>query len=709
MHKLSDLNAYGAEYVGYADNRPYGIVFHLNIAATVVEIQEDQPHLFIATWDIDDMSSVDTTGDTIDVNFTLPDVATNFVYFTDTAPAGITLTDNGSGSYTVSGIDTMGDWAWVKAHAAIKPEADKNTSWTYQVEIDPPAGVDPKTWTITVNYAGDGEELSDPLDQEFDPGITESISGHPTVTDPYNTDESIYSYRVVISSDDNSLISNITSSGTGGSTTWSSSSQEYTIQGTKTQVNSHLETLQLDTTRQTDWTLTYTLTNLASSTLTVKTQNWVETVLNAESTNLGVARNYTSNTFNEIYAVDPVQIDDGTITGSPVYTVKLTLGADIGVICQRDDTVFPPAEWSAGTLTWTYTGTEAECNTALTKIAFAPTKNVSTSTTLKYQQWRDTTIQADATVALTGSVRTTAIPGANTYTFTSDATFTPSFEQANYLDYQVLVVAGGGGGGSYAFNQNASDTHYSYESSTGTYYYISGGGGAGAVNFDQSIYNIFKNASGSDQFAIVVGSGGAHGYTPANVTSGWYPATDGGSSSITRTADSRLLVEAFGGWGGKSIGSTGYGMGITGRTYAQFGRSGYYTVSLNEGGYYTSSSTAPSTTIENLGTYMPKAPHPYTITGGGAVNWLYASTHQFYLGAEASVVSDIDGTSRRYGGGGTLRYYNESGDFYTYPGSGGFAGLYDTGNNGAVGAPAVDQGYTDGQPGIVIIKFTQPS
>ena len=710
MHKLSDLNAYGAEYVGFADTRPYGITWRLIVDNIVATIQEDQPHLFVTTWDIDDMSSVDETGDTIDVNFTLLNVATNYVYFTDTAPAGITLVDNGSGSYTVSGITTMSHWRWVKEHTAIKPEADRNTTWSYQVDVQVPAGADNQSWSITVNYTGDGEEITDPLDQEFDPAVPEFISGHPIVTDQFNTD---YSYRVVITSA-TAVIDLITSAGSGGTATWDGVARSFTIQGTKAQVNSHLSSLQLTTQHQTDWTLTYTLTNLASGTITVKTQNWVETVLNAESTNLGVARDYQSNTFNLIYSTDPVQIDDGTITGSPVYTVKLTLGADIGVILQSDDTAFPPAEWDSGTLTWTYVGSEADCNLALSKIAFAPTKNIFSSTTLKYQQWRGVTIQADATVALTGSQRTTAIPGANTYTFTSDAEFTPTFEQAHYLDYKVLVVGGGGGGGSYDFAGNASDLYYSYSSQTyfpSIYFKVSGGGGGGAVEISNSTNHIFNPTTvGNDTFAIVVGSGGAHGYTPSNVTSGWYPASDGGDTAITRITDSKLLVKAFGGWGGKSIASTGFGMTITGRTFPQFGDSGYYTVSLNEGGYFTSSRAGPTTNIENLGTKVLKSLHPYAITGGGVDGfWTYASTHQFYLGAENAVVSDIDGTSRRYGGGGTLRYYNETGDYYTYPGCGGFAGVYDTGNNGAVGAPAVDEGYTDGQNGIVIIKFTQPS
>ena len=742
MHKLSDLNVYGQTSVPFEDTRDYLVKWKYNTGATAVTIQEDQPRYVSWQAEIDDLAGVDSTGDTVDIAITLLGT-TDYVYFDGTAPNAVTLIDQGSGQYLISGIVTFGDWLWVRNNTLIKPPADRNTNWDYTVTITPPVGFSAKNWTVTVSYTGDGEEITTPLDQEFDPGIPEGVYGHPVVTDVYNTD---YSYRVVITSA-TAVIDLITSAGTGGTATWDGVARSFTIQGTKAQVNSHLSSLTVTTNSFVDFTLTYTLTNLISATVTVVTQNWVETVLNAESDNLGVARTYISNKINDIMPTDPIQINDGNVTGT--YTVAVILNSDIGVFGLPSDTEFPPPEWTAGTRTWEFTGSKSECNTALSQLVFYPNKNTTSATTFTYKQFRGTTIQADATIAISGIANTETIPGEGLYTFTfgGTSTFTPTFEQAHYLDMEVLAVGGGGAGGGTLWklgdsvfsdvDSNYTQSHYgsmwdvpsltSYtvDPVTGDATYvggtqwIGGGGGAGgcvvATNPD-----IFYDTIGNVTYNITVGNGGSK----PGVTGGNFPwattsaPTAGNETVIIRPGETTPRIRCTGGYPGISTNTFG-GQGTLflppGTTTVTAGHSGvgYINGVIDK----TAGSDYPTVTYYPSGSEL----HPYTLPSVNKWGNLFDYSVEYYRGGinnsnsatsvGQGIPSSITGTEVEYAAGGGLAYY---GPTLTTPGSGGMAGVYDPGldftyRGTSNAADDVPFGFTDGQPGIVIIKFTQPS
>jgi hypothetical protein len=741
VHKLSDLNVYGQTTVPFEDTRDYLIQWKYNVGALAVTIQEDQPRYISWQAEIDDIAGVELTGDTVEIAVTL--LGNNdYVYFNGTAPNAVTLTDQGGGQYLISGIVTFTDWLWVRNNTLIKPPADRNTNWDYSVTITPPVGFSAKNWTVTVSYTGDGEEMSEPLDQEFDPGVPKSVYGHPVVTDVYNT---AYSYRVVITSPD-AVINTISSSGSGGTATWTSPT--YTIQGTKTQVNSHLSTLVVDTDEVVDFTLTYTLTNLISATVTVVTQNWVETVLNTESENLGVARTYISNKINNLMSTDPIQIADGDLTGT--YTVAVILNSDIGVFGLSSDTEFPPPEWTAGTLSWEFTGSEAECNTALSQLVFYPNKNTTSATTFTYRQFRGTTIQADATIAISGIANTETIPGEGVYTFTAAGpyTFTPTFEQARYLDIELLAIGGGGAGGGTLWklgdsvysdvDSNYTQFHYgsmwdvpSLSSYTvdpvtgdatyvGGTQWIGGGGGAGgcivATNPD-----LFYDTVGNVTYNITIGRGGAKPpVTTGNFAYSIQTApTAGTQTAIQRPGDLTQRISATGGYPGISTSTFG-GEGTLrlppGTTTVTAGHSGvgYINGVIDK----TAGSDHSTVTYYASGSNL----HPYTLPSVNKWGNLFDYRVEYIRGGinngnsatsvGQGILSSITGTVVEYAAGGGLAYY---GPTLTTPGSGGMAGVYDPGLDFTYRGGAVNQaddvpfGFTDGQDGIIIIKFTQPS
>lgn len=729
MHSLTTLNGYSQEFMEFTDTRTYAVIYRADTSVTgTVTIAEDQSHTVRWLFDIEEIINLASSGGTISVVLELPNLAGCFANFQTVAPTGVVISDDGAGTFTASGIDSMSDWVFVRDNLTVKPPADQATSWSYDVTIVTPGLVADRNWTLTVEYPlGNVAEMATPLDQEFDPQVAALITQAAQVLDPYNVDESVYTYRVVITPDSTSNLDLITTSATGGTVTWDNTNKIFTVQGVKSVVNDHLSSLTLTSSASADWVLTYTLTNILSNVVTVVTQNFVESVENLETTNLGIARSYTSNKINDVFASSVPQIDDGVQPGTPTYTVSLTLADDIGEI---QYTGFSSAEWNPGTLTWTYSGTESQCNSALTAVKFYPHRDTVTFTTLRYQQWRATTLQADDTVNYTGVANTAAIPGTGTYTFTSTGTFTPTYEQAHYLDYEVLAVGGGGAGGQKFWN-NLSGTISTWEDEysgnvLGVYvnYPIGGGGAGGVVNITNSTYPIFAESDGTTVYAITIGAGGAHG-TVRDVIyytgSGSFVAPSGGGTTlIERVSDGHDLVRAYGGQPGcyytynrEPVGTyPGYP-----EFYTDYSNSGSGQVDNGSGGYAsTSLATAPALVTYSSGA-IDEADHPYDLSTLSDIysyndpdNFTWSGSEgalKHYRGGSLSVTSSISGSSVVYAEGGGLAYYDERAN-QTSPGAGGLAGLYDPGPDQTVNTSDDDQGYTSGQAGIVIIKFTQP-
>lgn len=729
MHSLTTLNGYSQSFMEFTDDRTYAVIYRADTSVTgIVTIAEDQSHTVRWLFDIEEIINLASSGGTISVELELPNEAGCFANFQTVAPSGVVISDDGAGTFTVSGIDSMSDWVFVRDNLTVKPPADRTTTWTYDVSIITPGLVADRNWTLTIEYpSGNVAEMLAPLDQEFDPQVAALITSTVEVLDPYNVDESLYTYRVVITPDSTSNLDLITTSATGGTTSWDNINKTFTIEGVKSVVNDHLESLTLTSSATADWVLTYTLTNILSNVVTVVTQNFVESVENLETTNLGIARSYTSNKINDVFASSVPQIDDGVQPGTPTYTVSLTLADDIGEI---QYTGFSSAEWNQGTLTWTYSGTESQCNTALTAVKFYPHRDTVTFTTLRYQQWRATTLQADDTVNYTGVANTGAIPGTGTYTFTSTGTFTPTYEQAHYLDYEVLAVGGGGAGGQRFWN-NISGTVANMENyyagdiyDTSSNLVIGGGGSGGVVNITNSTYPIFVGSDGTTVYDITIGSGGTQGtvrhWSYYNVSSEFVDPGAGGDTLIERSSDGHDLARAYGGQAGRFYTFLDNPVGTYpnyDEFYDDYSNSGYGQVDNGSGGYAsTSIATAPTKITYSLGE-VDEADHPYDLANITDI-YSYNDPDNFtwynkelsmahYRGGGLSVTSSISGSSVVYAEGGGLAYYDERAN-QTSPGAGGLAGLYDPGPDQTANTSDDDEGYTSGQAGIVIIKFTQP-
>lgn len=186
---------------------------------------------------------------------------------------------------------------------------------------------------------------------------------------------------------------------------------------------------------------------------------------------------------------------------------------------------------------------------------------------------------------------------ANTFSFTSNGTFTPPCSGF----YKIQVWGAGGGGGGY--------------STMGTGYSGAGGGGGG---YAEGTYYLSKNYT----YSIVVGAGGIGGVSGSSVTCG----TDGGRSYIT--LNNFVLISATG--GGRGCGGSG-GSGGTGG----FGQVTY----PGESSSATGGGKAPLTTYNNAANGCPPQNGGFPGGGGGGSSCLTTNGGN---GGNGLVVISID-------------------------------------------------------------------
>jgi hypothetical protein len=348
------------------------------------------------------------------------------------------------------------------------------------------------TTTISQSIKAQGERLlTYPTPFYYGRNVTNRITGYPQVVDTEG--QPGRTYTLTVKSSTANTVATLSSSGSGGTSSFNSSTRVLTITGNKTQVNSHLATI--DYTPVTDVVASinfeYYLTTSINET-SLKLQNLYVTSDTNIVGNISVTRSFVTNTADQAIFQSNTPAIIETVTGAN-YVITLTSAA--GMFGTNTATA---------TQNYSFTGTKSAVNSLFSTIKFYPFKDVNGDQTAVYSQYRNGSLQSSTTFGLSGTSRSTEIPGKTKYTFNSSGTFTPTFEQAYYLTADILVVGGGGGGGG------------------GSGFYGGGGGGAGGA---QEVYMTLANLN---TISITVGGGGA-----GTATQNYQPGNPGGLSRVT--------------------------------------------------------------------------------------------------------------------------------------------------------------------------------
>lgn len=446
------------------------------------------------------------------------------------------------------------------------------------------------------------------------------------------------SLTLTITPDNISAIDLISSSGTGGTTDYTSGI--YTITGTSSQINSHLDTLLFTPANDVDFNITLTYETVDSTAVQSSiTQTLVISQTNNEIINIELTRNFLGSQANLIFASDTPYIEE---IGEPLETVY-----DISFTSPNGLFGIPGSIDPTNLLE--LSDTRANLNSLFATIAFYPDAGITSDTTFTYTQYKGATQQANQAVQLhyTG---TTSIQ--QVYNYGANATFVPTTEEKLYGSAYVVIVGGGGGGGGGSLSSQGGG----------------GGGGGQAIVINEQLLT-------ENSYPIVVGSGGTAGtfVNSYNASFTFHGGSGGNSSAFGQTAQ--------GGFGGRAY----YFGGATWSWDKSGGGNGSFSGGTNTGTLVTS---FPGSQTEMGGGGAGAA-------GNGQNPYISGGNPHGGNGGSALVATDTrTGNSYTVGGGGAggSAYLSGAGT----PG----AGTYGRGGNGQKGLTA---SATAGSTGRVII------
>ena len=311
MNSLLELNGYANNLTTYIDNRPAGITFdRFNATNQVVTINQHDTHQVYPGIEIVEVIKPAESTPTYTVNVSS---ITGATVSWPTVPFGCTVTNPSTGVYRISGVNSRAIWDIVKRPTvSIPPSLVGLVTYTGTITYN---STSTKTWSVSLNVI-DITNMDTADDFYFLGGVNGLIIGNPQVIDNYPT-----TWNVTVTPSTASLITSLTSAGSGGTSSFNPTTKVLSISGTKTQVNSHLNSISyvIPSTTKQDFTFEYAADNVALSEGDTKTQNMYTTEY------LSVTRaseSYLTNTLTNI-SNGPL-ITDATYTGTGIYTMTIT-------------------------------------------------------------------------------------------------------------------------------------------------------------------------------------------------------------------------------------------------------------------------------------------------------------------------------------------------------------------------------------------------
>jgi hypothetical protein len=298
-------------------------------------------------------------------------------------------------------------------------------------------------------------------------------------------------------------------------------------------------------------------------------------------------RNYTANTFNNLFATNTPVIYDDNSSGA---TYEIIFSSSIGKFTSSS-TIFPTSPAS-------YSGDLASVNAIFDDIRFYPNSGVSSNGTFTFVLKKNSSTLVTRTVNLTGSnVAFTPV----TYNITSSQSWSPEITDVIYGLTDILIVGGGGSGSSSPndvggggggvielTNQTLSFTTYSLTIGAAGIDGTNNGVGGNTIGFSNTAY-------GGTMLPIpnVGQKGGTSGAPQSNIGASEFGGGGGGAGGVATDEDGGLgitfngVIYGAGGGGGASF--SGESRGIGGNNINSGAGNGY---SLNDVTYGTQSASS---------------------------------------------------------------------------------------------------------------------
>lgn len=323
VNSLQELNGFSNLGVPYTDDRPYSIALSSTTASNVSIItSEDVAFNAVSSINI---TSLLSTPRHIKLIVNVSALAGAVVTWPN-APDSLTVTTLSTGVYQISNIDGVSAWTIAKSPLITLP-ADYNGTWNIQMSLVYPNPANTAndltiTWynNITVNNT---PEISGVINNvNFDQYETTYIDSYPQIIDTY---ASAGTYTVELYPNVSTAVYSMTSNASlGGTGSFNSTTDKYTIQGNYHSVNNRLSSMIFtpELTYANDFIMNYKIIN-PSSFETVITQNFkigkkFPTLIDVEA-----SKYYDQNT-TVTFDTSPFLSDDSAWSPAPTYTITVT-------------------------------------------------------------------------------------------------------------------------------------------------------------------------------------------------------------------------------------------------------------------------------------------------------------------------------------------------------------------------------------------------
>jgi hypothetical protein len=384
MGGLSDLTTYAQDTFAYTDQRTAGPKFNLPFIPTGGNFLITAESFAIERFGLEVIEVVRPT----DANFSIAVDVTLFPTATVTwpnLPSGYTVINNG-GLYYIEGIQSAEDWNLLKNPVITRPtEIDyfqygvflswnNGTTDIFQgwiVGANIPTIIARANTALTcsgdrIRFGSKALSSRTTIETTLDLSLMNKTQG---VTDFFiNNTQRINKHPTLVVADPNGItftvtvehstnqVSNMTSSGTGGTSIYDAASDTLTITGTQDQVNSHLSTIDFTTTATaSDFEFVYSASQSPGALTAVRTQT-------ANCRDIDRLDNIRGRAFYSGYNLTTIGtklplVYDINYTGSGDYTYVITVDNSI-----VDNMTATGGVWNSSPGTLTLTGTKTELN-----------------------------------------------------------------------------------------------------------------------------------------------------------------------------------------------------------------------------------------------------------------------------------------------------------------------------------------------------------
>lgn len=689
MNSLSELNGYVSSLsFEFTDQREPNVLFDRASA-------ENQSQIADEGFTISSSIGIEIT-DILNPDVSLPYYTIDIRNITGatltwpTLPAGVTASEPTSGIYRLNGISSVAIWNTLK-QASINLAANFNGLYSYTSTINyfsQEDGNTSKSWITALNI-NEVLFLTTPLSVVYDIDAITDIDNAPNIINVDSTYPGV-TWTVTVTPNNITPIDTFTSTGTGGSFTVNPTTKVITITGTRAEVNSHLNSLKLDSNNNSfDISLTYSVSNSQDG----NTDSAIQLLINE---NLLILGNVTQPTL--FYTEDAAgtisgypQVTDSVYDGSGNYTYTITPSNVSALNTLSTSGSSGSQSFNSTTKVLTLTGTRSEINTRLATLSYDPASDFADAFTLTYTVTTPRFETASKLQSLVCGSNDTEITNMNlnrnyvgnrsNYIFTSSIPFISDFDDsgiAYVLRFEVPQAAG-----YLAFGNDLPTSHILIYSGTKAqcnsvfsqvrFYPVKNLSTNVTLNYLQRKLTATQDITQVNQNITLIGTAGSFQNTrQITLGSGFFTPTF--EDALYGTWD----IELVGGGGGGALG--GGGGGELNLIYGEIFPYTSFTAVVGQGGVGAQGSA-------NIGFGQGSA------QGGGTTTFYY-SNGQNGWGASGGGAATNNSLSPRPGAGGGW----DSG------GNPRFAGIFGGTPWGGGGAGATGiysgEGYTPASPGL---------